>query len=245
MSGQKRHLAAYLTAFLTVLLTLAMVRYPKEAFDASVAGLEVWWHIVFPALMLFFVFAQILVGLGVVHLMGVFLEPVMRPLFNVPGTGSFVMAMGLASGFPRCGLSVYCGLARGFHAGENNSLQHDHRIQRSLGPCAGGQYHCRHRYPHQPIYCFAAGACASSGALYGGAAWAGGENFRPAGRPCFSANGACRQLLFLVEPDRLYAEPDAFFLCSFGRFGCCSIYCQSHPSNALFQPAPQIALSGR
>lgn len=100
LSGQKRHLAAYLTAFLTVLLTLAMVRYPKEAFDASVAGLEVWWHIVFPALMPFFVFAQILVGLGVVHLMGVFLEPVMRPLFNVPGTGSFVMAMGLASGFP-------------------------------------------------------------------------------------------------------------------------------------------------
>lgn len=100
LSGQKRHLVTYLTAFLAVFLTLAMVRYPKEAFDASVAGLEVWWHIVFPALMPFFVFAQVLVGLGVVHLMGVFLEPVMRPLFNVPGTGSFVMAMGLASGFP-------------------------------------------------------------------------------------------------------------------------------------------------
>ena len=39
-------------------------------------------------------------GLGVVHFMGVLLEPLMRPLFNVPGTGSFVMAMGLASGYP-------------------------------------------------------------------------------------------------------------------------------------------------
>ena len=48
----------------------------------------------------FFVFAQILIGLGVVHMMGVFLEPVMRPVFNVPGAGSFVLAMGLASSFP-------------------------------------------------------------------------------------------------------------------------------------------------
>lgn len=100
LPGQKRHLVTYLLAFLALFLILSMVRYPKEAFDASVAGLEVWWHIVFPALMPFFIFAQILIGLGVVHMMGVFLEPVMRPVFNVPGTGSFVMAMGLASGFP-------------------------------------------------------------------------------------------------------------------------------------------------
>ncbi len=97
---QKRHLSTYMLAFSALFLTLSMVRFPKEAFDASVAGLEVWWHIVFPALLPFFVFAQLLIGLGVVHMMGVFLEPVMRPVFNVPGTGSFVMAMGLASGFP-------------------------------------------------------------------------------------------------------------------------------------------------
>lgn len=96
----RRHLVTYLLAGSAIILTLAMVRYPQEAFEASVAGLEVWWHIVFPALLPFFVFAQILIGLGVVHMMGVFLEPVMRPVFNVPGTGSFVMAMGLASGFP-------------------------------------------------------------------------------------------------------------------------------------------------
>ncbi len=96
----RRHLATCLLAGSAILLTLAMVRYPQEAFEASVAGLKVWWHIVFPALLPFFIFAQVLIGLGVVHMMGVFLEPIMRPVFNVPGTGSFVMAMGLASGFP-------------------------------------------------------------------------------------------------------------------------------------------------
>jgi sporulation integral membrane protein YlbJ len=32
--------------------------------------------------------------------MGVLLEPIMRPLFNVPGTGSFVLAVGYTSGYP-------------------------------------------------------------------------------------------------------------------------------------------------
>lgn len=97
---RRRHLTTYLLAFCTLSLTIAMVSFPKDAFEASVSGLEIWWHIVFPALLPFFIFARLLIGLGVVHMMGVFLEPVMRPVFNVPGTGSFVMAMGLASGFP-------------------------------------------------------------------------------------------------------------------------------------------------
>lgn len=97
---QKKHIIAYLMAFCAIFITVSMVRFPKDAFEAAVAGLHIWWDIVFPALLPFFVISQILIGLGVVHMMGVFLEPVMRPLFNVPGAGSFVMAMGLASGFP-------------------------------------------------------------------------------------------------------------------------------------------------
>lgn len=81
-------------------LTVCTVFYPEEAFNASINGLAIWWNIVFPALLPFFILSQILIGLGVVHMMGIFLEPVMRPLFNVPGVGSFVLAMGLASGFP-------------------------------------------------------------------------------------------------------------------------------------------------
>lgn len=99
-SMRKKVLLFYLPALAAVLLTIGMVQFPKEAFEASLSGLAVWWNIVFPALLPFFVFAQILIGLGVVHFLGVLLEPVMRPVFNVPGEGSFVMAMGLASGFP-------------------------------------------------------------------------------------------------------------------------------------------------
>jgi sporulation integral membrane protein YlbJ len=96
----RSRLLAYFTAFGTVFITLAMVQYPKEAFDSAVMGLNLWWNVVFPSLLPFFILSEILMGLGIVHFIGVLLEPLMRPVFNVPGVGAFALSMGLASGYP-------------------------------------------------------------------------------------------------------------------------------------------------
>lgn len=93
-------LAVLAPAALAVTVVVAMVVDPESAFRSAAGGLHVWWEVVFPALLPFFIGGQVLMGLGVVHLLGVFMEPAMRPLFNVPGAGSFVIAMGLASGYP-------------------------------------------------------------------------------------------------------------------------------------------------
>ncbi|MDP2872698.1 MAG: sporulation integral membrane protein YlbJ [Bacillota bacterium] len=98
--GTGSRLRNTLMAAAAVTFTVFIVLNPDPAFRAAVNGLGVWWDIVFPALLPFFIGSEILMGLGVVHLMGVLLEPFMRPVFNVPGAGSFVMAMGLASGYP-------------------------------------------------------------------------------------------------------------------------------------------------
>lgn len=90
----------YLMGFVGFVIAIALIVYPESAFDASVRGLDVWWNIAFPALLPFFVAAEVLMGLGVVHFIGVLLEPLMRPLFRVPGIGAFVFAVGLASGYP-------------------------------------------------------------------------------------------------------------------------------------------------
>lgn len=96
----KDYIGTYLLAAIAITLTISLVLAPDEAFSSALHGLKVWWEIVFPALLPFFIGSEILMGLGVVNFMGVLLEPLMRPLFNVPGVGSFVMAMGLASGYP-------------------------------------------------------------------------------------------------------------------------------------------------
>ncbi len=89
-----------LLAAAVVTVALSMILLPEPSFRAAERGLKVWWEIVLPALLPFFIAAELLMGMGVVHFMGVLMEPLMRPLFNVPGTGSFVLAMGLASGYP-------------------------------------------------------------------------------------------------------------------------------------------------
>lgn len=96
----RRYFGTFFLAAAGVALAISMVGAPDAAFASAMEGLQVWWEIVFPALLPFFIGCELLMGLGVVNFMGVILEPFMRPLFNVPGAGSFVMAMGLASGYP-------------------------------------------------------------------------------------------------------------------------------------------------
>ncbi|WP_242169702.1 sporulation integral membrane protein YlbJ [Priestia koreensis] len=83
-----------------LLLAGALIIFPQEAVKASVRGLDMWWKVVFPSLLPFFIASEMLIGFGVVKFVGILLEPFMRPIFRVPGAGGFVLAMGMASGFP-------------------------------------------------------------------------------------------------------------------------------------------------
>lgn len=80
--------------------TIAIILNPKESLEASIRGLTVWWEVVFPSLLPFFIVSELLIGFGIVKFIGVLLEPLMRPIFRVPGVGGFVWAMGMASGNP-------------------------------------------------------------------------------------------------------------------------------------------------
>ena len=83
-----------------VILLILLPLYPKEALEAAIRGISIWWEVLFPALFPFFVVAELLLGFGIVHYIGCLFDPMMRPIFRVPGYGGFVMAMGFASGYP-------------------------------------------------------------------------------------------------------------------------------------------------
>nr|WP_048818034.1 sporulation integral membrane protein YlbJ [Desulforamulus hydrothermalis] len=85
---------------LALSFVLGMILQPQIVFEGAVNGLQTWWNIVFPSLLPFFIASEVLIKLGLVRFMGVLLEPVMRPLFNVPGAGAFVVVIGFTSGFP-------------------------------------------------------------------------------------------------------------------------------------------------
>ncbi|WP_414859345.1 sporulation integral membrane protein YlbJ [Paenibacillus haidiansis] len=77
-----------------------MLRFPRASWEAGVRGLAIWWDVLFPSLFPFFVISEVMLGFGIVHFLGKLLDPLMKPLFRIPGSGGFVMAMGFASGYP-------------------------------------------------------------------------------------------------------------------------------------------------
>ena len=88
------------TRFLVLLLTIALIVFSEHGYHATVGALKLFFEVVFPSLLPFFILSDVLLSTGMVHFLGVFFEPMMRPLFNVPGVGSFVFSMGLAAGYP-------------------------------------------------------------------------------------------------------------------------------------------------
>lgn len=89
-----------LAASVFVFLVLIMIFHPAEILAASTEGLLLWFQIVLPSILPFLIASELMMGLGVVHFLGKLLEPLMRPIFNIPGPGAFVAAMGYTSGFP-------------------------------------------------------------------------------------------------------------------------------------------------
>jgi len=94
-----RH-SVVITGFLVLALTMGLIVFSEHGYHATVAGLRLFFEVVFPSLLPFFILSDVLLATGMVHFLGVFFEPLMRPLFDVPGVGSFVFSMGLAAGYP-------------------------------------------------------------------------------------------------------------------------------------------------
>lgn len=77
-----------------------MLLNPRETVTAASAGIKLWYLVVIPALLPFFIIAELLVSLRFVNFLGILLEPIMRPVFRLPGCSSLVVVMGFTSGFP-------------------------------------------------------------------------------------------------------------------------------------------------
>ncbi|MDO4540132.1 MAG: nucleoside recognition domain-containing protein [Syntrophomonadaceae bacterium] len=77
-----------------------MIISPQNSVAAALAGLELWAKVLVPALLPFFMVAEILVALGFAAFLGRWLEPLIRPAFKLPGSASLVIVMGFCAGFP-------------------------------------------------------------------------------------------------------------------------------------------------
>lgn len=82
------------------LFTIFLVLFSKENLNAAKQGLNLWFNSVIPSLFPFFIATELLSHTNIIYYLGKLLNGLMRPVFNVPGEGSFAFIMGIISGYP-------------------------------------------------------------------------------------------------------------------------------------------------
>jgi sporulation integral membrane protein YlbJ len=85
---------------LCVVFVVCLVLFSDTAVKSALNGLNLWVSAVVPSLFPFFVASELISASGLAYLAGILLEPVMRPVFNVPGCSSLALALGMISGYP-------------------------------------------------------------------------------------------------------------------------------------------------
>ena len=90
--------------------TLALLCWPKEISAAVQEGLKLCYNVIIPSLFPFFILSSLMISLGLAGYLGRLFEPVMRPLFRLPGSCAAVLALGFVGGYPigaRSALTLY------------------------------------------------------------------------------------------------------------------------------------------
>jgi sporulation integral membrane protein YlbJ len=92
-----------------VLFTVSLILFSNSNLLSAKNGLLLWANSVVPSLFSFFVATELLTYTNVIYILGKSLNFIMRPIFNVPGIGSFPFIMGIISGYPS-GAKIVCNL---------------------------------------------------------------------------------------------------------------------------------------
>ncbi|MBQ9992390.1 MAG: hypothetical protein IJP33_03060, partial [Firmicutes bacterium] len=86
--------------FCFILLLILMLIFPAAALQGASSGLTLWWEKVLPALLPFFMLADIIMNLGGFEQAAKGMSPLCRKVFHLPGEAGAAIVLGFTSGFP-------------------------------------------------------------------------------------------------------------------------------------------------
>lgn len=82
------------------IFTIFLLIFSTDNLSAAKKGISLWASSVLPSLLPFFIATELISHTNIVSIIGNFLNPIMRPIFNVPGEGAFALVLGIISGYP-------------------------------------------------------------------------------------------------------------------------------------------------
>lgn len=80
--------------------TICLITFSNNNLIAARNGLSLWAKFVVPTLFPFFVATELMLHTNIISTLGKFFNPIMKPIFKVPGVSSFAFLMGSISGYP-------------------------------------------------------------------------------------------------------------------------------------------------
>ena len=90
----------YIFPITIVIFLILLVSFSESSFKSAHTGFMLWANNVLPALLPFFICIELIKATNFMEALGRILEPIMKPLFKVPGCGAFAIVMGISSGYP-------------------------------------------------------------------------------------------------------------------------------------------------
>lgn len=85
---------------LLLLITLILIINPQKSVIYAQNGLMLCNSVIIPSLFPFFVCSGLLIYSGFCEILSKLMQPVMKPLFNINGSGSAAFVLGIISGYP-------------------------------------------------------------------------------------------------------------------------------------------------
>lgn len=100
MLKKKLNTKLFLTGILLFFIAIEIMKDPNQSIESAKEGLYLWFNILLPSLFPFILISDLIISFGVADYFTSYLEPLMRPLFNVSGIGAFPLTMSVMSGYP-------------------------------------------------------------------------------------------------------------------------------------------------
>lgn len=98
--NNKPILKSYIKPVLIIIIFALMVMNPEQMLAAAKYAINTWWNSVLPSLLPFFILAELFNNLGINNCLSIWLEPLMRPVFRLPGSAALSMVVGFVAGSP-------------------------------------------------------------------------------------------------------------------------------------------------
>ena len=87
-------------SMLLLIFMICLVLFSKSCMEAAKSALKLWANSIVPTFLPFFIAIECLSKTNMPHIFSKLFNPIMEPIFNVSGIGSFAFIMGILARLP-------------------------------------------------------------------------------------------------------------------------------------------------